>query len=140
MIAIAVVLRLCIGVSLMARLEWVSGSELANALGDAVLRESLPLEQVVAGVVGRNPVGDGIDVEPDLLAGLCFANQHLAGWNEVGDDVEFGVVEMERLAVDLTIHLRVGEKYLGRATLSHNRQHPRLLKLLDGLRSKNHRR
>src|ERR1035437_6504127 len=115
MMAIAVDLWLCIGFSLTTRLEWVSGSELANALGDAVLCESLPLEQVVAGVVGGNPVRDGIDVEPNLLAGLRFANQHLAGRDEVGDDVDFGIVEVERLAVDLAVHLGIGEENLGGA-------------------------
>jgi hypothetical protein len=51
---------------------------------------------------------------------LCLAYQHLARRNKVGDDVEFGVVQMKRLAVDLTVHLRVGEKYLGRATLGND--------------------
>ena len=66
--------------------------------------------------------------------------EHLAGRDEVGDDVDFGVVEMERLAVDLAVHLWVGKEYLGRAALGDNRQHSRFLKLLDGLRGENHRR
>jgi hypothetical protein len=37
-------------------LKWVGSSELANAFGDAVLGKGFSLEQVVAGIVGRNPV------------------------------------------------------------------------------------
>ena len=112
---------------------------MANALGDAVPCKGFALEQVVAGVVGCNPVRDRIDVEPNLLARLRFADQHLARWNQIGDDVDFRIVEVKRLAVDLAIHLRVGEKYLGWAALRNDSQHPGLLKLLDGLRGENHR-
>src|ERR1039457_6753249 len=123
----------------MTGLKGMSGGELANALGDAVLGKGFALEQVVAGVVGCNPVRDGIDVEPNLLARLRFTDQHLARWNQVGDNVDFRIVEVKRLAVYLAIHLRVGEKYLCWATLRNDSQHPRLLKLFDGLRGKNHR-
>src|SRR5579863_499954 len=47
---------------------------------------------------------------------------------------------MKRLTIDFPVHVRVGEKDLRGATLGHYRQHPRLLKLFDGLRSKDHRR
>ena len=47
----------------------MSSSELPNALGDAVVCKRFSLEQVVARVVGGNPIRDGIDVEPNLLAG-----------------------------------------------------------------------
>lgn len=60
----------------MARLKWMSGSELANAFGDAVACKGVSLEEVVAGIISGNPVRDGIDVEPDFLAGLRLANQH----------------------------------------------------------------
>ena len=117
----------------------MSRCELANALGDAVTSKGFALEQVVAGVVGCNPVRDGIDVEPNLLARLSFADQHLARWNQIGDDVDFRVVEVKGFAVYLAIHLWVGEKYLRWATLRNDSQHPGLLKLLDGLRGENHR-
>src|ERR1035437_468016 len=123
----------------MTGLKGMSRGELTNALGDAVASKGFALEQVIAGIVGCNPVRDRIDIEPNLLARLRFADQHLARWNQIGDDVDFRVVEMKRLAVDLAIHLRVGEKYLGWAALRNDSQHPGLLKLLDGLRSKNHR-
>src|ERR1035437_4845192 len=45
---------------------------------------------------------------------------------------------MERLPVHFAVHLRVGQKDFRRATLGHNRQHPRFLKLLDGLRRQDH--
>src|ERR1035441_6138876 len=115
----------------MTGLKGMSRSELANALGDAVTGKGFALEQVVAGVVGCNPVRDGIDIEPNLLARLRFTDQHLARWNQIGDDVDFRIVEVEGLAVYLAIHLRVGEKYFRWATLRNNSQHPRLLKLLD---------
>src|ERR1035441_145793 len=123
----------------MTGLKGMSRSELANALGDAVTGKGFALEQVVAGLVGGTPVRAGIDVEPNLLARLRFTDQHLARWNQIGDDVDFRVVEVKRLAVDLAIHLRVGEKYLRWATLRNDSQHPGLLKLLDGLRGENHR-
>ncbi len=52
---------------------------------------------------------------------------------------KLGVVQVERLAVHLAVHLRVGEEDLRRAALGDNLQHPRLLKLLDGLRGQDHR-
>src|SRR5579863_1572800 len=47
---------------------------------------------------------------------------------------------MKRLTIDFPVHVRVGEKDLRGATLCNYRQHSRLLKLFDGLRSKDHRR
>src|ERR1035437_585379 len=123
----------------MTGLKGMSRGELANALSDAVASKGFALEQVVAGVVGCNPVRDRIDVEPNLLARLRFADQHLARWNQIGDDVDFRIVEVKGLAVDLAIHLRVGEKYFRWAAFRNDSQHPGLLKLLDGLGGENHR-
>src|ERR1035438_7298218 len=123
----------------MTGLKGMSRGELANALGDAVTSKGFALEQVVAGVVGCNPVRDGIDIESNLLARLRFTDQHLARWNQVGDDVDFRIVEVKRIAVNLAIHLRVGEEYLRWAALRNDSQHSGLLKLLDGLRGENHR-
>src|ERR1700676_5073891 len=47
---------------------------------------------------------------------------------------------MKRFAVNFSVHVRVGEEDLCRATLRHYRQHPRFLKFFDGLRRKDHRR
>src|SRR6202167_1063460 len=47
---------------------------------------------------------------------------------------------MKCFPVNVTVHIRVGEKDLRGATLGHYRQHPRFLKLFDGLRRQNHRR
>src|ERR1035441_571237 len=124
---------------LTAGVKGMSRGELANALGDAVTCEGFALEQVVAGVVGCNPVRDRIDIEPNLLARLRFADQHLARWNQIGDDVDFRIVEVKGFAVYLAVHLRVGEEYFRRAALRNNGQHPGLFKLLDGLRGENHR-
>src|ERR1700675_3866839 len=46
---------------------------------------------------------------------------------------------MKRLTINVPVHVRVGKENFCRATLGHYRQHPRLLKLLDGLRRKDHR-
>src|SRR5580692_2644332 len=97
------------------------------------------LLEVVAGVVGRHPVRDRIDVQMHFLRGLRLANQHLARWNKAVNKVQFSVVQMKCLPVNVTVHVRVGEEDLCRATLRHYRQHPRLLKLFDGLRRKDHR-
>src|SRR5580698_26986 len=98
------------------------------------------LLEVVAGVVGRHPVRDRIDVQMHFLGGLRLTNQHLARRNKSVDKVQFGVVQMKRLAVNFPVHVRIGEEDLCRATLRHYRQHPRFLKLFDGLCSKDHRR
>ncbi len=113
---------------------------MAQPIGKTEALEVVPLLQVVAGVVGRHPVRDRIDVQVNLLRALRLPYEHLAGWNKPADDVQFGVVQMERLAVDFAVHLRVGQEDLRRATLGHDRQHPRLLKLFDGLRGQDHRR
>src|ERR1039458_7612275 len=47
---------------------------------------------------------------------------------------------MKCLPVNVTVHIRVGEKDLRGATLGHYCQHPRFLKLFDGLRRQDHRR
>src|SRR5271165_6479190 len=74
-----------------------------------------------------------------FLGGLRLANQHLARWNKAVDKVQFGVVQMKRLAINFSVHVRVGEEDLCRATLRHYRQHPRFLKFFDGLRGEDHR-
>src|SRR5579863_3342809 len=75
-----------------------------------------------------------------FLGGLRLANQHLSRWNKAVDKVQFGVVQMKRLAINFSVHVRVGQEDLCRATLRHYRQHPRFLKFFDGLRGKDHRR
>src|ERR1035441_1701434 len=96
---------------LMTGLKGMSRGELANALGDAVTSKGFALEQVVAGVVGCNPVRDGIDIESNLLTRLRFADQHLSRWNQIGDDVDFRIIEVKGLAIYLAVHLRVGEAF-----------------------------
>src|SRR5579863_1189335 len=113
---------------------------MAKAIRKTMAVEILLLLEVVASVVSCHPVRDRIDVQVHFLGGLRLANQHLAGWNKAADEFQFSVVQMKRLAVNLPVHVRVGEKYLCGATLCHYRQHPRLLKLFDGLRSKDHGR
>src|SRR5579864_5614024 len=112
---------------------------MAKAIRKTVAAEILLLLEVVAGIVRRHPVRDRIDVQMDFLGGLRLANQHLARWNKAVDKIQFGVVQMKRLAVNFPVHVRVGEEDFCRATLGHYGQHPRLLKLLDGLRRKDHR-
>src|SRR5271166_5607389 len=113
---------------------------MAKAIRKTVAVEIFLLLEVVAGVVGRHPVRDRIDVQMHFLGGLRFANQHLARWNKAVDKVQFRVVQMKCFPVNVTVHVRVGEKDLRGATLGHYRQHPRFLKLFDGLRRQNHRR
>src|SRR5580658_7374655 len=113
---------------------------MAKSIRNIEAVEILPLLEVVASIVGCHPVRDRIDVQMHFLGGLRLANQHLARWNKAVDKVQFGVVEMKRFAVNFSVHVRVGEEDLCRATLRHYRQHPRFLKLFDGLRRQNHRR
>src|ERR1039458_2124992 len=47
---------------------------------------------------------------------------------------------MKCFPVNVTVHIRVGEKDLRGATLGNYRQHPRFLKFFDGLGRQNHRR
>src|SRR5208337_1262711 len=113
---------------------------MAKAIRKTVAVEILLLLEVVAGVVGCHPVRDRIDVQMHFLGGLRLANQHLARWNKAVDKVQFCVVQMKRFSVNLPVHVRVGQKDLCGTTLGHYRQHPRFLKLFDGLRRQNHRR
>ena len=48
-------------------------------------------------------------------------------------------VEVKRFPVHFAIHFRVGQEDFRGATLGHNRQHPRLFELFDGLRCQDHR-
>src|SRR5271166_3021356 len=113
---------------------------MAKAIRKTVAVEILLLLEVVAGIVGCHPMRDRIDVQMHFLGGLRLPNQHLARWNKAVDKVQFRVVQMKRLPVNVTVHIRVGEKDLCRATLGHYRQHPRFLKFFDGLRRQDHRR
>src|ERR1700677_2868224 len=136
--SLAFAVRSCYGQR--ARLEWPLFREMAKAIRKTVAVEILPLLEVVASIVGRHPVRGRIDVQVHLLGGLRLANQHLARWNKAVDKVQFGVVRMKRFAVNFSVHVRVGEEDLCRAALRHYRQHPRFLKLFDGLRRQDHRR
>src|SRR5271169_6455561 len=113
---------------------------MAKAIRKTVAVEILLLLEVVAGVVGRHPVRDRIDVQMHFLGGLRLANQHLARWNKAVDKVQFGVVQMKRLTINFPVHVRIGEEDLCRATLRHYCQHPRFLKFFDGLSRQDHRR
>src|SRR6202167_2567849 len=113
---------------------------MAKAIRKTVAVEILLLLEVVAGIVGCHPVRDRIDVQMHFLGGLGFTNQHLARWNKAVDKVQFGVVQMKCLTINFPVHIRVGEEDLCRATLRHYCQHPRFLKLFDGLYRKDHRR
>src|ERR1700681_864958 len=137
-LSLAVVVRSWYGQR--ARLEWPLFREMAKAIRKAVAVEIFLLLEVVAGVVGRHPVRDGIDVQMHFLGGLGFTNQHLARWNKAVDKVQFGVVQMKRLTINFPVHIRVGEEDVCRAPLRHYCQHPRFLKLFDGLGRQNHRR
>src|SRR3984885_1572388 len=123
-----------------AGLEWPLFREMAKAIRKTVAVEIFLLFEVVAGVVCCHPVRDRIDVQMHFLGGLRLANQHLARWNKAVDKVQFGVVQMKRLAINFPVHVRVGEEDLCRATLRHYCQHPRFLKFFNGLRGKDHRR
>src|SRR5208282_2722001 len=113
---------------------------MAKSIRKTVAVEILLLLEVVAGIVGCHPMRDRIDVQMHFLGGLRFANQHLARWNKAVDKVQFSVVQMKCFPVNVTVHIRVGEKDLRGATLGHYRQHPRFLKLFDGLRRQDLRR
>src|ERR1039458_8219542 len=111
---------------------------MAQPIGNPETLEVIALLQVVAGVVRCHPVRNGIDVQLHLLRGLRLPYEHLARRNEVADKVQLGIVQMERLPVHFAVHFRVGQKDFRRATLGHNVQHSRFLKLFDGLRRQNH--
>src|SRR5260370_20572245 len=114
--------------------------QMAKSIRNTETVDIVLLLEVVTGVVGCHPVRDRIDVQVHFLGSLRLANQHLARWNQAVDKVQFGVVQMKCLPVNVTVHIRVGEKDLRGATLGHYRQHPRFLKFFDGLRRQNHRR
>src|ERR1700677_4478921 len=113
--SLAFAVRSCYGQR--ARLEWPLFREMAKTIRKTVAVEILLLLEVVASIVGCHPVRNRIDVQMHFLGGLRFANQHLARWNKAVDKVQFRVVKMKRLAVNVTVHVRVGEKDLRRATL-----------------------
>src|SRR6202047_4424399 len=137
-LSLAVVVRS--GYGQRARPEWMIFREMAKAIRNIEAVEIFLFLEVVASIVRCPPVRDRIDVQMDFLGGLRLANQHLARWNKAVDKVQFRVVQMKCLPVNVTVHIWVGEKYLRGATLGHYRQHPRFLKFFDGLRRQNHRR
>src|SRR5580704_1350575 len=135
-LSLAVVVRS--GYGQRARPERMIFRQMAKSIRNVEAVEILPLLEVVASIVGCHPVRHRIDVQVHFLGGLRLANQHLARWNKAVDKVQFRVVQMKCFPVNVTVHIRVGEKDLRGATFGHYRQHPRFLKLFDGLRSKDH--
>src|ERR1039458_2605190 len=117
-----------------AWLEWVVFREMAKSVCKTEAVEVVPFLEVVAGIVGCHPVRDRIDIQMHFLRGLRLSNQHLAGWNKPTNKIQFRVVQVKRLPVNIAVHLRVSKKDLRGAALGHNRQHPRFLKLFNGLR------
>src|SRR5271166_5024177 len=113
---------------------------MAKAIRNIEAVEILPLLEVVASIVGCHPVRDRIDVQMHFLGGLRLPNQHLTRRNKAVDKVQFRVVQMKCFPVNVTVHIRVGEKDLRGATLGNYRQHPRFLKFFNGLGRQNHRR
>ena len=109
-----------------------------QALGDAESREVIALLQVVVGVVGRHPVCDRIDVQTNFLTRLGFADEHLTWRHQPSDQIQFRIVQVEGVAVNLAVHLRVGKEDFGGATLRNDREHARLLQLLERLRGQDH--
>src|SRR6202521_5029111 len=99
-LSLAFVARSCYGPR--ARLEWQLFRKMAKAIRKTVALEILLLLEVVAGVVGCHPVRDRIDVQVHFLGGLRLANQHLARRNKAVDKVQFGVVQMTCLPVNVT--------------------------------------
>jgi hypothetical protein len=76
----------------------------------------------------------------DLLRRIGFADEHLSRRNDSDDNFHLSVVEMERIAVKVAIHLRIGKEDLGRAAFGNRLQHARFFKFLDGLGGQNHGR
>ena len=113
-------------------------SESAQTFRDTKTRKVLALGEIVAGVVGRHPVRNRIDVQLHFLRTLRFTNQHLAWGNQAGDELKLCVVQMKCFAVEFAIHLRVGQKDLRWAALRDDMQHARFLEFLEGLGRKDH--
>ncbi len=84
--------------------------ETAQPFGNAIPLEVFALLEVVAGVVCGRPMRDRIDVELYFFRGLRLANKHLAGRHKPGNQFKLGIVQMERFAVHVAVHLGFARK------------------------------
>ena len=129
------------GNSSIVRSRWLERKligKFAQPIGDSVPVEELAPFQVGFGVVGRHPVGNGIDVEVGFLGEMRLADDHLAGREEAGDEVTDHGVQVELFGVESAIHFRIGKENLGRAAFDNNIEEARLLQFLDRLCSEDH--
>src|SRR6266567_3170820 len=88
-----------------ARPERKIVSESAQTFRDTKTRKVFALGEVVAGVVGRHPVRDRIDVQLHFLRAMCLTDQHLTWGNQAGDEFKFCVVQMKCFAVEFSSQL-----------------------------------
>ncbi len=71
---------------------------------------------------------------------MRFSDEHLPWGQKARDDPKLRVVEMKLFAVQLPVHVRIGQEDLGRAAFRDDLQHAGFFQLLDGLRRQNHGR
>ena len=81
---------------------------------------------------------DGIDVQLHFFRSLRLTDKHLPRRYEPGDQIQFGIIQVECFAVYIAVHLRIGKEDFGGATFGNDWQQSRVLELFEGLGSKDH--
>src|SRR5229473_2498322 len=105
-----------------------------------VLLESLGSTPVVKRIVGVEPVAFLVYLQVRDLGDLVVLDQKLPFGNQRGNEVDFRLVQMKLVPVQLAIHIRVGEEDFcgtGFDNYVNNIRLPQLIKRLGG---QNHRR
>jgi len=102
--------------------------------------EVILFAQVVAGIVGGNPVGQGINFQHQLFRTARLHQQQFALGHKRLQQLKLGVVQLEDFAIQLAVDIGIGEKDFGGAGFVDDMEHVRCRQLHHGLRGKDHRR
>src|ERR1700731_922889 len=78
---------------------------------EAVLLESLGSPPVVKRIVGVEPVALRVYFQVCNLGDLMVLDQKLPLRNQRGNEVDFRLVQMKLISVQLAVHIRVGYEY-----------------------------
>src|ERR1700733_11564941 len=111
-----------------------------KAFLEAVGLKSLFPFFVVVGIVGVKPVAFRIDIEIGDFRKLRRLDQKLLFGDQVRDQLDFVLVQMKLPAVELAIHVGIGEEDLRRAAFDDDVENVRPPELIKRLRGEHHRR
>src|SRR4029077_19928077 len=88
---------------------------------ESVAVKSFAAARVVVRAVGVKPISCGVNVKVNYFREAWTFDQELLFGNQASDELGFGLIQMESLAVCRAIHSRIREKHLGCTRFNNHR-------------------